>query len=36
MHPVKYDKMIEDSFNGKTNPRVNIIDIGCGYGGLLC
>lgn len=35
-HPIAtYEEDVEDKFNGKSGPTVNIIDIGCGYGGLL-
>lgn len=30
-----YKNIVSDDFNGKKNIKVDFIDIGCGYGGLL-
>ena len=34
-HPITYDDLIEDQFNGKSSRTPDFLDIGCGYGGLL-
>ena len=35
-HPVSYtDEPVDDSLNGRNSPSPSILDIGCGFGGLL-
>ena len=37
-HEIFYDNKnpIDDIKNGKKGPRVEFVDVGCGFGGLLC
>jgi len=35
-YPIEYENQVENQFNGKTGPKVDFVDVGCGYGGLLC
>jgi hypothetical protein len=31
-----YKQKVEDKYNGKEGKRIDFIDVGCGFGGLLC
>ena len=33
---MNYDSIIPDEFNGKKGRKVDFVDVGCGFGGLLC
>ena len=37
-HPIVYDEInkTDNLFNGKEGKSVDFVDVGCGYGGLLC
>ena len=35
-HPLEYTTKVSDELNGTTGASVDFIDIGCGFGGLLC
>ena len=37
-HEIYYDnsKPVDDSKNGRKGPHVEFLDVGCGFGGLLC
>lgn len=32
--PVRYPDRVDDKLNGRAGPRVDFVDVGCGYGGL--
>eukprot|EP01069_Polyplicarium_translucidae_P002355 Polyplicarium_translucidae@DN2008_c0_g1_i1.p2 len=34
-HPIEYGEICDDAVNGRIGPRPEILDVGCGFGGLL-
>lgn len=34
-HALSYSEKVKDEFNGKGEFKIDFVDIGCGYGGLL-
>lgn len=35
-YPLDYPTLVPDEFNGLKGRTVDFLDIGCGFGGLLC
>ena len=33
---MNFDNLIDNSLNGKSGKSISFVDVGCGYGGLLC